>query len=265
VSLQYGCGWVAGLAPFRDYTAWAMIPPMWIKSTVVQVLLYWAVIGVDRGLAWQARYREAELQRARLEARLVEAQLDALRVQLRPHFLFNTLNAIAVLVRKDDGPGAIRMINGLGDLLRRSLGTVSVERVTLREELDFIGRYVDIELVRFSDRLRVAIDADSSALDGRVPCLLLQPLVENALVHGIAPRVAGGRLDIRARVVDARLVIEIRDDGPGVAAGHREGIGVSHVRKRLAQLYADRATFALGDGEDGGTVARVVLPFEVEG
>jgi signal transduction histidine kinase len=266
VTVQYTGGRLAGIEPFITYAPMDLMPQLTIKSTMVQTLLYWGVIAADRGLAYQRRYREAELLRAQLETRLVEAQLDALRGQLQPHFLFNTLNAISVLMRKGDGTAAVRMLSGLSELLRRSLSSLTVERTALRAELDFLGHYLDIQRVRFPDRLRVDIDAGPGALAARVPSLLLQPLVENAIEHGVGPRASGGRITLTARVdgAPARLHIEIRDDGVGLAPGHREGIGVSNVRRRLAQLYPDDHRFTLEPAGGGGTLVTLDLPYDPE-
>jgi two-component system, LytTR family, sensor kinase len=264
VTVQYAGGRATGLEPFVSYAPLDIIPQISIKSTVVQSLLYWGVIAADRGLAYQRRYREAELHRAQLEARLVEAQLDALRGQLQPHFLFNTLNAISVLMRKGDSAASVRMLAGLSELLRRSLSSLTQERTLLRDELDFLGHYLDIQRVRFPDRLRVDVDAEPAAMAARVPSLFLQPLVENAIEHGVGPRASGGRITIAARVhPPGRLTIEIRDDGVGLTPGAREGIGVGNVRRRLAQLYAGDATFTLAPGDGGGTAVTIEMPLEL--
>ncbi len=234
------------------------------------ILLYWAVIGVDRGLAYRRRYREEALNRAQLEARLVEAQLEALRVQLQPHFLFNTLNAISVLMRKGDAPAAIKMLGGLSDLLRQTLSGLRHEFVTLGQELDFIQRYLDIAATRFSDRLRISIDVDPDLTDAKIPHFILQPLVENALRHGLALRTGSGRLEIVARTatdtadpVNARrLRVEIRDDGAGLSPERHEGVGLAHVRKRLAQHYPARHRFTVTAREPRGAVSILELPLE---
>jgi two-component system, LytTR family, sensor kinase len=234
------------------------------------MLLYWVVIGIDRGLAYRRRYREEALSRAQLEARLVEAQLEALRVQLQPHFLFNTLNAISVLMRKGDVPAAIGMLGGLSDLLRESLSGLRHEFVTLGQELDFIRRYLHIAATRFSDRLRVSIEVEPELADAKIPHFILQPLVENALRHGLAPRTGSGRLEIVARIatdtadpVNARrLRVEVHDDGAGLSPGRHEGVGLAHVRKRLAQHYPGRHLFTVAPREPHGAVSILELPLE---
>jgi two-component sensor histidine kinase len=256
ISVYWACGNWLGVEPFSTTPLGELLPWMLLKTAFFEMLVYWLVIVVDR-------YRQVALRQTQLEARLAEAQLDALRMQLHPHFLFNTINAISVLMRKGESASAIRMLGGLGDLLRRSLASTRIEFVPLDEELEFIGRYLDIETTRFPDRLRVSLEIEPAARRARVPCLILQPIVENAIEHGIAPKIVGGRITISARVEDGKLVLVVRDDGVGLSdeltpRGH--GVGLSHVRKRLAQLYPNRHRFSL-EPADPGTVATVELPF----
>ena len=227
--------------PFTDMPLSGMLPWMVIKTAFFNLMLYWLVIVVDR-------YRQSSLRQVQLEARLAEAQLETLKMQLHPHFLFNTINAISVLMRKGESANAIRMLGGMSDLLRRSLTSLRVELVPLDEELEFIGRYLDIETTRFPDRLRVTLEIEPAARRAHVPSLILQPIVENAIEHGIAPRISGGRITITAQILDGKLRITIRDDGVGLSGetvprGH--GVGLSHVRKRLAQLYPGAHRFTL--------------------
>jgi two-component system LytT family sensor kinase len=256
IVVYWACGRWLGVDPFSTMALMDLLPWMLLKTAFFNMIVYWLVIVFDR-------YRQASLRQTQLEARLAEAQLDALRMQLHPHFLFNTINAISVLMRKGESTSAIRMLTGLGDLLRRSLASTRVEFVPLDEELEFIGRYLDIETTRFPDRLRVTLEIEPAARRARVPCLILQPIVENAIEHGIAPKISGGRITITARVEGGKLLLVVRDDGVGLSdeltpRGH--GVGLSHVRKRLAQLYPDRHRFALEPAEPG-TVATVELPF----
>ena len=256
IVVYWTCGNYFGIEPFATTPLTELLPWMLLKTAFFEMLVYWGVIVVDR-------YRQAALRQTQLEARLAEAQLDALRMQLHPHFLFNTINAISVLMRKGESASAIRMLGGLGDLLRRSLASTRIEFVPLEEELEFIGRYLDIETTRFPDRLRVTLEIDPAARRARVPCLILQPIVENAIEHGIAPKISGGRITITARVEDGTLAVIVRDDGVGLSdeltpRGH--GVGLSHVRKRLAQLYPGRHRFTL-EPADPGTVATMELPY----
>jgi signal transduction histidine kinase len=261
------CGRLVGEEPFVTSSFTDILPWMLLKSAFLEIVVYWLVIIADRALHYQRRLRESAAQQARLEAQLVEAQLDALKMQLHPHFLFNTINAIGVLMRKGEAASSIKMLNGLADLLRRSLSRLRVELVPLREELEFIERYLDIETTRFPDRLRVALDIAPEVREARVPNLILQPLVENAIKHGIAPRVRGGAIEISARARGDRLVIEIRDDGVGLAPeraadGESHGVGLSHVRKRLEQLYPGAHRFALEPREPAGAVATLEIPLQ---
>lgn len=236
---------------------------MMLKTAYFELVVYAAVLVADQALAYQRRYREAALAKAQLEARLVEAQLDALKQQLHPHFLFNTINAITVLMRKGESASAIRMLGGLSDLLRRSLSSLHVERVAFDTELDFIDRYLEIQTMRFPDRLRVTMEIADDARQASFPSMLLQPIVENAIEHGIAPRVGGGRITIAARVVDRTLRVEVCDDGVGLDSpgtpGH--GVGLTNVRKRLAQLYPGTHAFRL-EPANPGCRAILELPYE---
>lgn len=258
-------GRLAGEEAFVTNSLASLVPWMLLKSAFLMLIVYWLVIALDHALSYQRRLRASVAQQARLEAQLVEAQLDALKMQLHPHFLFNTLNAIGVLMRKGEAASAVKMLNGLADLLRRSLSRLRVELVPLREELDFIARYLDIETTRFPDRLRVSIDVPPEAREAKVPNLILQPIVENAIKHGIAPRVRGGAIEIVARVRGDRLAIEVRDDGVGLSPGRAadcegHGVGLSHVQKRLEQLYPGDHRFALEPRAPAGAVATLEIP-----
>lgn len=206
--------------------------------------------------------REAE-RSARLESELALTELRILRSQLEPHFLFNTLHVISELVHVD-AARADRMVTRLGDLLRMSASLARSPDVPLRDELDFVNAYLEIQQARFGGQLRVVRDVDDAALDAAVPSLLVQPLVENAIRHGTSRRAGGGQLEIIARRDGAVLVIEVLDDGPGVPAdaSPNEGIGIGHTRARLAQLYGDASRLELEPRPHGGTTARVRLPYE---
>jgi signal transduction histidine kinase len=230
---------------------------------VFNLLLYGTVLGVAHAVEYYRRYREREVVAAELAAELAEARLQALRMQLNPHFLFNALNAVSMLVRTGKGDEAVRMVAGLSDLLRLTLEGRDAHEVPLDEELDLLRRYLEVEQIRFGERLAVRIDVAPELLEAHVPSLLLQPLVENAIRHGIAVRAAAGVLEIRARIKGERLELTVRDDGPGLPAGwdlERAGIGLGNTRARLSTLYADRHRFDLTPAEGGGTVARVEIP-----
>ena len=234
---------------------------------------YWTVLGIQAGFHYyhqfQERRRQAlllELQTAELKSELVQAQLSALKNQLQPHFLFNTLNAIMVLVRQEKGRQAEEMLARLSDLLRCVLEDVDAQEVPLRRELEYLELYLSIEQVRFQDRLRVEINAEPATLDAAVPYMGMQPIVENAVRHGIGRRSAAGRIEINAARVNGSLEIQVRDDGPGLSsegldAAH--GIGLANTRARLRQLYGDAAKLTVENGDQGGAVATLVLPYHV--
>ncbi len=235
-------------------------------------LTYWAIVGVNHGIRYYRGFRERELRASQLEARLAEARLEALRAQLQPHFLFNTLHAISALMHRDV-EAAEAMLARLSDLLRLTLDSAGQQEVPLKRELEFLERYLEIERTRFADRLTVEMRVAPEALDAAVPTLILQPLAENAVRHGIAPRAGPGRLQIRAELTDHALRIEIEDDGPGLPRPDasrprdlREGLGISNTRARLAQLYGSAHRFELLPAkQDGsGTLARLVLPLKTE-
>lgn len=206
-----------------------------------QIIIYVGVVALQHALWQQQKGERAALSAARLAQQLAQAQLQSLRRQLQPHFLFNTLHTVGLLVRKGDRGGALRVLADLGDLLRALLEDDEDGRhlVTLREELGLLDRYLAIERVRFQDRLRVELRIEPAALRVRVPNLLLQPLVENALRHGLAPRDEPGRLLVRAALQEGRLLLQIEDDGVGLPppARRREGTGLRNTRERLRHLY----------------------------
>ena len=228
------------------------------------VAVYFAVLGVEHAVRYFVEARQRETQAARLSAQLAEARLGALRMQMQPHFLFNSLNAITVIVRDRDTATATRMLEQLGEMLRRVMRSDRPQEVTLAEELDFVRQYLAIEQVRFSDRLQPAFDVDPAALDAAVPEFLLQPLVENALRHGLAKRVTATLLRIDARREGEDLVVSVTDDGPGPESGEAEpaeGVGLGNTRERLATLYGGRATLTLARTPAGGARATVRLPY----
>ncbi len=237
----------------------------WLFTTLpFGVAVYFAVLGVAHAAAFFLEARERETQAARLSAQLADARLGALRMQLQPHFLFNSLNAIAVTVRDRDTATATRLLEQLGDLLRRVMRTDRPPEVTLAEELEFVRQYLAIEEVRFPDRLRPTFEIDAALLGAAVPEFVLQPLVENALRHGLARRVTASLLKIEARRGGDTLVLAVTDDGPGpggTAAEATTGVGLSNLRERLASLYGARARLELVATPVGGAVATVQLPY----
>lgn len=218
-----------------------------------------ALIGVGHALNFYRRLRERELQAAQLETQLTQAQLAALRMQLQPHFLFNTLHTIAML-NLTEPKAANRMLTRLSDLLRLTLDSASAQEVPLRQELEFLRRYLEIEQIRFQDRLTVQLEVDPASLDAAVPHLLLQPIVENALRHGVAKQEAEARIEIHTIRQNGSLLLRVRDNGPGLPddVEAKQGIGLKNTRARLEQLYGDEHSFALRNG--AGLTVEIVIP-----
>ncbi len=226
------------------------------------LLPYFAIVAFLHAVAYYNKYRERQLKTTRLEAQLALAHLDMLKMQLQPHFLFNTLNAISALMHRDID-AADRMISLLSDLLRFSLEKDDRHQVSLRSELEFLNRYLAIEKIRFRDRLTVDLEVESECLAAQVPRLILQPLVENSIKHGIAMRSAAGHIGIRGRRRGDRLEIQISDDGPGLTGGAiRDGIGLANTRARLEQIYGSDHHFELRNAESGGGLAHLEVPYE---
>jgi hypothetical protein len=229
--------------------------------------VYWAVLGVGYAFDYRGRYRERESAASELKAQLAQAKLEALKVQLHPHFLFNTLHTISGLVRGGERQPAVNMIAGLSELLRRALDSADEQEVPLREELKFVELYLDIQLVRFSDRLTVRTDIAPETLDALVPNMLLQPLVENAIRHGVSPCESPGTISINAYRSGRMLHLEVSDDGPGLQSGWRigesGGIGLANTVERLKRLYGADHRFELRsvEGVGSGVTASVVIPF----
>jgi len=227
--------------------------------------------------AWHAwdyyrKFRERERQAIELAGRLAQAQLQALRMQLNPHFLFNTLNAVSSLMLKDV-VAANKMISRLGDLLRLTLEKSDHQEVSLQQEMEFLRRYLEIEQIRFGDRLQLKIEFDASTLEAAVPNLILQPLVENAIRHAIEPQEACGQIELRSARDNGRLVLQVSDNGPGLmlkspeaaeASGERrEKIGLNNTQERLRKLYGENHDFDLSGNVMGGVTARLSIPFRV--
>jgi two-component system LytT family sensor kinase len=239
-------------------------------SSSQNFLFYTLLLGIAHLVLYYRRFREREKAAERLARGLTEARLQALKMQLQPHFLFNTLNAISALIPAEAQP-ARRMVARLGDLLRTTLEHEDTQEVTLREELAFLEPYLEIEQARLEDRLTVVLNIAPEALDARVPHLLLQPLVENAIRHGIASRIEPGRVEISAaRGSDGRfLQLEIRDDGRGFDRNQdrdnegrtRRGVGLTNIRSRLEQLYGTDHRFKLENRADGGVLVQIGIPY----
>ncbi len=226
--------------------------------------IYAAVLGVATTLGYHRRFRERELRAAHLEAQLALAQVQALKMQVHPHFLFNTLHAVTVLIREDPA-AATRVVTRLGDLLRLTLSRATTAQVSFRRELEILTLYLEIERTRFHDRLEIAYDVQPSTLGALVPDLILQPLVENAIRHGVSPNAGTGRIEVRSRRDGDWLTLEIRDNGAGLAEGppRPAGIGLTTTRARLERLYANQQELTLDNLPQGGCVARIRIPFQL--
>lgn len=227
------------------------------------LVIYWMILFASHALDYYRKYRDGELRASQLQAQLARAQLDALKMQLHPHFLFNTLHAISALVHKDP-ESADQMIARLSELLRLALENTGVHEVALRQELEFLERYLEIEKMRFKDRLTVRMSVDPGVLDAAVPNLILQPLVENAIRHAVAPRSAPGFIEIVGAHEDAMLRLEVRDDGPGLpASGLKEGLGLTNTRARLRQLYGANHRFETSSPGGAGFAVKLAIPLRI--
>lgn len=231
---------------------------------IVGFVIYWAVVGVYHAFSNYFRYRERELEASRAKAQLSEARLQTLRMQLHPHFLFNALNSISALLEEQPGE-ARRVIAHLADLLRASLRADALHVVPLEDEIDFVRRYLDIEQIRFGDRLNVTLRVDPATRRAAIPSFLFQPLVENAIRHGLARVESDARLWVSAERLDGSLVIHVMDNGPGMTRLAREGIGLANTRRRLRELYGAEQSLSLSTRAGGGTDVRVEIPFRPPG
>ena len=227
-----------------------------LESASTSLFAYTAILGGVLAYYYSQRFVDREVE-------VAGAKLHALQAQLRPHFMFNALNSVAMLVRGNRGPEAVEMIARVSDLLRDSLDADDRTEVSLEEELALARRYLAIEEVRFADRLQVQIEVSDAAKPARVPRLILQPLVENAVRHGIGGRATAGHLQINARTAGKELIVTVRDDGPGLNGGSRgNGVGLKNTRERLATLYGSAARLTLEHGAEGGAVATLVVPLK---
>ncbi len=232
-----------------------------VTTFFYNLLIYWVIISVGYAFDYYRKFNERELRAAELEKRLTEARLQALQMQLNPHFLFNTLHAISSLMHQDV-EAADRMLVRLSDLLRHALESTDTQEVTLREELDFLSRYAEIEQTRFGDRLKIEMHIAPDTLDALVPNLVLQPLLENAIQHGLEPHARPGRVEVSARRDGDLLRLEVRDNGGGLPNGKVvEGIGLANTRARLKQLYGARQSFGLANTDPAGVVVAITMPF----
>jgi sensor histidine kinase YesM len=257
------------LRPFVSIPfGWVLVMKQLTYRSIIDAILYWGFVGVTHAIRASREARERAEATVRLEAGLAEARLAALRAQLDPHILFNTLNAVSALALRGEREGVVQALSTLSELLRATLGGAPTQEIALADELSLLGRYLEIQQLRFSDRLQVVHDVDAAALDAAVPAMLLQPLVENAVQHGVAARPGPMRIDIRAERRDGTVRLEVRDTGPGFGRasagtpnGTREGIGLGNTRERLAQLYGASQSLECRDADGAGAIVAVTLPY----
>jgi len=231
-----------------------------LSMSFTGILTYWLVVGLYQSVHFYQAAMERQTIAAQLETQLSHAELENLKSQLHPHFLFNSLHTIGVLMQ-EDVEAASHLLVSLGDLLRMALERRENE-ITLRSELEFVGKYLEIEQTRFHDRLKVRMDVPPDLLGVYVPSLVLQPLVENAIKHGISVDSAAGRLEIAAQRNNGRVSLRVRDDGPGLAPGSRLrfGVGLTNVQSRLKQLYGEESSLELTRGDGRGCEAIITIP-----
>src|SRR5438045_1619031 len=267
-------GWLLHVAVYRQLASISTVYNFLIFFNLpTGFMCYGTILLVAYILDYYRRHREEELEISRLEAALAQAQLEttraqlqALKMQLQPHFLFNTLNSISTLL-DEDVEAADEMLARLGDFLRMTLQNSGAQQVRLQEELEFLRCYLQIEQVRFQDRLTVSFAVAPDVLDALVPNLILQPLVENAIRHGIVAQAGPGCIEIRLSRLNGALVLQVQDNGPGLAATQdssgklRDGVGLSNTRARLEHLYGGAQRFEMADALEGGLQVTLEIPF----
>jgi len=233
----------------------------------LDILTYWIIIGVIYSLNYYHKYQEKKLKASQLEAHLAKSQLEVLKMQLHPHFLFNSLNAISALIRKDK-EAAEKMLTQLSDILRMSLENSGLQEVPLKEELEFLNRYFEIQKIRFGDRLNIRLNINLDTYNALIPNLILQPLVENAIRHGISPRDKGGTIEIDSRFENEKLIMNISDDGVGLKedkdAVMKKGFGLSSTKERLKHLYGKNHDFDIKNRESGGVKVTMEIPVKMD-
>ena len=257
VVYMFGTGRPANLTPLH-------IAQFLIYNVDRWLLTYWVIVLSSHAFNYHKSFRKGELKAAELRTQLAQAQLEALKMQLHPHFLFNTLHSISALLNKDVD-AARTMISRLGDFLRMTLENAGTQEVPLQQEIEFLNGYLDIERIRFQDRLTTNVDIDPSVLHVQVPNLILQPIVENAMRHAIATNSNLGRIEITATPRNGMLRIQVKDNGPGVAgvptAGNlKQGVGLANTRARLERLYGSNHRFELANEPTGGFVVTLEIP-----
>src|SRR5262252_6942841 len=243
----------------------SFVARFWNKS-FINLFSYAAVVALAHALQYSRQLSERKARTAELEKEVLAARLTALQMQLRPHFLFNALNSVASLIRSRQGPQAIRAVTGLADLLRLVLKRDGAQLVPLRQEMELVDRYLHIEQIRFENRLEAEVHVDPQVLDALVPCLVLQPLVDNAVHHGIESAEGVGRVYVEAKRDLGMIHIWVRNSGPALdlSAAEREanGVGLRNTRARLNHLYGPRHRLELRSDTGGGALAELVIPFD---
>jgi LytS/YehU family sensor histidine kinase len=250
---------------YKEQVPWSAFRSFFLANAYDELWMYLVVAAIAHGLIYFRKFQDRELHSSELERQLTEAQLQMLKMQLQPHFLFNTLNTAYTLIRRDVD-AAERVIIQLSDLLRLTLDNTGAHEVTLHEEISFIGKYLEIEQVRFRERLTVHYQIDPDCLDALVPNMILQPLVENAIRHGIAPHSRPGVIEIVARRRQDVLQLTVSDNGEGLDEGavleRKDGVGLSNTRARLLQQYGPDSTLVLKPGPFHGLSATALLPYK---
>jgi LytS/YehU family sensor histidine kinase len=261
-----GVQWWLAATDGRTFSWWMEFKRSALQNFDWEMMTYWAIAGLSHAVLYYRESRDRELRTSQLETKLISAQMAALQQQLQPHFLFNTLHAISALMHRDV-EAADRTLMRLSDLLRMTLETVGLQEIALQAELDFLAKYLEIEQTRFADRLVVRFDIEPDTLDARVPTFLLQPLVENAIKHGVSKKAGPGHIDIRARRDHDKLRIEVRDDGVGLSetalTALQKGIGVSTTRARLQHQFGADYRFEFHRQAQGLAVV-VALPWRTQ-
>ncbi len=239
-----------------------------ISDFLVALVVFGLVFTFGQALNYYKQYRENELKASRLAAQLAQSQLQALKMQIHPHFLFNTLNAISSL-QLEDTKAAQKMTARLGDFLRLTLENAGTQEVTLKREIEFLNCYLDIQRVRFGNRLTTTFQIEPESLDALLPNLILQPIVENAFQHGISQRIGPGNITVTAKRRGKSLVLHVQDNGPGLArheaSNARQGVGLANTRARLEQFYGPACNFELANAPEGGVVVTMEIPFSTNG
>ncbi len=283
LTIHFLCGLFIGMATriLHDVMFYYLISdsnkplnPLWLLQNAFLIfdygaMCYWLILVIVYALESSQRSQQVEIRASRLQAQLAQSQLQALKMQLHPHFLFNTLNSISALLHKNLN-AADTMIARLGDFLRLTLENSGKQEVSLHEELEFLKCYLEIERIRFQDRMSVQMDVEPETLEARLPNLILQPIVENAIWHGLQPQSIDGRIEIASKRLNGRLRVAITDNGPGLPAETgseslaKRGVGLSNTEARLHQLYGDDYRFDLTNGAENGLTVTIEIPFKIE-